>query len=301
MNFSAQDSNRLRQSLPQENTKNTESRILLFAFFVFSCGHSFSGEPAGMIPPARETVLAQSGEGLPQVWGAFQGHPLPAHYSLATNQITATEIQVALRAIPSLFILTDPTNLFAPDTGIYLHPVERGQSWERPVTALLLDERGKTNFQIRCGLRIHGGMSRRPEESPKHSFRLAFRSEYGDARLRAPLFGKTRSQAFDDLVLRAGGSDSWLSSVGALRSQATYLRDEWMRQSMAALGHRSARGRFVHLHLNELYWGIYNLCERPGGQFAGAKDKKAGYDILKGDETESGNRITWDKLLALAS
>ncbi|TAK98168.1 MAG: hypothetical protein EPO07_12370, partial [Verrucomicrobia bacterium] len=261
--------------------------------------HFVSGQAAAQLVPAPQSVLEQTGASLPQFWGAFQNQSLPAHYTLATNQLTTSELQSALRALPSLFILTDPTNLFSPATGIYLHPTERGQKWERPVTTLLLDARGQTNFQARCGLRLHGGMSRRPEESPKHSFRLSFRKIYGTPKLNAPLFGTDGPQQFDALILRAGGNDSWLTSDGPRRAHATYLRDEWMCRSMEALEHRSARGRYVHLFLNSLYWGIYNLCERPGAELLDTNDSEC--DILKGDETESGDRVAWEELFALAN
>ena len=77
------------------------------------------------------------------------------------------------------------------------------------------------------------------------------------------MFGPGGVQEFDALVLRAGNNNSWLDSNGEGRRRADYIRDEWMRQSMLAMGYPSARGIFVHLYLNGLYWGLYNLCERP--------------------------------------
>ena len=52
----------------------------------------------------------------------------------------------------------------------------------------LLPFGARKGFQIDCGLRIQGGWNRRPEESPKHSFRLAFRKKYGAGNLDYPLF-----------------------------------------------------------------------------------------------------------------
>jgi hypothetical protein len=201
-------------------------------------------------------ILAQTGAQLPPVWGTHEGQPIPAHYTMSPAQTNPVALAAALKALPSLSIVTAPENLFSAETGIYLHPLERGADWERPVALELLPAPGAPGFHITCGLRIHGGMSRRPEESPKHSFRLVFKRKYGAGKLRFPVFGPDGTQAFDDLILRAGSNDSWLNSNGAQRGQATYLRDEWMRRSLAALGHPSARGTFVHLYLNGLYWGL---------------------------------------------
>jgi len=221
--------------------------------------------------------LQQTGRGLPDSWGASEGQPVPAYYGMSAGPADAPAsretIIEGLRSLPSLSIITDPGNLFSLETGIYAHPTERGAAWERPVSVELLSRDGTTRFRIQCGLRIHGGSSRRPEESPKHSFRLVFRARYGletTPKLRFPLFGPDGPGEFDSLVLRAGNNDSWLHADGQLRRRACYLRDEWMRASLRAMGYPCARGCFVQLYLNGLYWGLYNLCERPGSPLVAA-------------------------------
>ena len=250
-------------------------------------------------------ILQQDDAHLPRIWGATSGSPIPAHYAMsaATDAESRQRILEGLQAIPTVSIVTLPENLFSAQNGIYLHPMERGDSWERPASIESFGPRNQTGFQINCGLRIHGGMSRRPEESPKHSFRLSFKRRYGAAKLNFPVFGAGQRSEFDELVLRAGGSDSWLDSSGERRRRATYVRDEWMRQSMTAMGHPSARGQLVHLYLNGLYWGVYNLCERPGGSLMPEDQTPSApnHDVQNADKTESGDRIVWDKLMALAN
>ena len=162
---------------------------------------------------------------------------------------------------------------------------------------------GRTGFRLNCGLRMHGGTSRQPKESPKHSFRLVFKPRYGPATLRFPLFGSDGAQEFDSLVLRAGNNNSWLDSNGEGRRRTDYLRDEWMRRSMLAMGHPSPRGRFVHLYLNGVYWGVYNLCERPAAAWLAAQEQQtpSAYDFRKANEIESGDSVTWNKMLALVN
>lgn len=254
-----------------------------------------------------DDVLDQTGLSLPKTWGTNEGWPVPAYYrmSLGTGDTNTSRRAVAeaLRALPTLCLVADPADLFSDRTGIYTHPLERGAAWERPVSVEMFDVGGKTLFRCGAGLRIHGGTSRDPAQSPKHSFRLAFKPRYGPASLRYPLFGPEGAQEFDALVLRAGNNNSWLDSNGEGRRRADYIRDEWMRRNLAAMGHPSARGIFVHLYLNGLYWGIYNLCERPGPALfgVGLPGPMPEFDARNADKIESGDAIAWDKMMAVAN
>jgi hypothetical protein len=247
-------------------------------------------------------ILKQTGAQFPKTWGTN----VPAHYGMITaneeNTAGRATVAAGLKSIPTLSIIANPTDLFSPETGIYTHPLERGGAWERAVSLEMFDADGRLAFQCGGGLRIHGSMSRQPKESPKHSFRLAFKKRYGSARLHFPVFGAGGAQEFDTLVLRAGNNDSWLTSDGEGRQHADYLRDEWMRRSMSAMNHPSARGRFVHLYLNGLYWGVYNLCEQPGpALLAGDNAAAADFDVRKAGKTEAGDDVAWNKIMTLAN
>ena len=41
-----------------------------------------------------------------------------------------------------------------------------------------IDPNANAEFQINAGIRIHGGASRRPDQTRKHSFRVKFRGVY---------------------------------------------------------------------------------------------------------------------------
>ena len=71
---------------------------------------------------------------------------------------------------------------------------------------------------------------------------------------------RMRPPSFDSLILRAGSNDGW-NNWGDENTQ--YIIDEYMRRTQLALGQRSVHGRFVHLYVNGLYWGLYNPVERP--------------------------------------
>ena len=206
--------------------------------------------------------------------GSTNGHLVTAAYELDSGIVNDPKyhdlIEPALKSIPTVSVVMDPVDLFGPERGIYAHPLETGKDWERPASVELLYPDGRAGFQIDCGIRVQGGWNRRPEESPKHSFRLVFQERYGTGRLRFPIFGQTGVREFETLILRAGCINTWLHWSGEERRRGDYLRDQWMRDTVRAMGHSSPRGQFVHLYLNGLYWGLYNLTERPSAPFVAA-------------------------------
>ena len=108
------------------------------------------------------------------------------------------------------------------------------------------------------------------------------------------------------LVLRSA-SDSWLSPQVAVRSRAQYMRDQWTRRTALEMGRLAARGRFVHVCVNGLYWGIYNLLERPDDEFLAHQLGEAGdyYVTIRGIggriETNGSGEEMWDEISQLAS
>ncbi|HTH47082.1 MAG TPA: CotH kinase family protein, partial [Candidatus Limnocylindria bacterium] len=235
----------------------------------------------GKDPSAVETrsfifpreVFRQNGSSFPTNWGVNLGQPVPASYAVSPAVMASAEQQAglaeALRALPTLSLVLDPQDLFGAEHGLYAHSQESGEDWERAASLEFLPVDGTAGFHHGCGVRMQGGWSRRPEESPKHSLRIVFRKRYGPGQLKEPVFGEGPAR-FDTLILRGGNNNTWLHPSSEERRRADYLRDPWMRATYAAMGHAAARDRFVHLYLNGLYWGIYDLCERPDEHFAAA-------------------------------
>lgn len=252
-------------------------------------------------------VLKQTGTGAPRSWGTNGGKNVVADYEMdpeIVNQPAYRDVlPEALRSLPALSLVMNEGDLYDKARGIYANPMQSGDDWERATSAEFIPPDGAKGFQIDCGLRIQGGWNRRPDESPKHAFRLAFRKKYGAGKLKFPLFPGPGTEEFDNLILRAGNNNSWLHWSGAERKQGDYLRDQWMRESYATMGHPSARGTFVHLYLNGLYWGVYNLAERPDENFAaehlGGKAKDI--DARNSDKILSGDDAAWKELFALAN
>jgi hypothetical protein len=59
----------------------------------------------------------------------------------------------------------------------------------------------------------------------------------------------------------------------------------------------------VHVFLNGLYWGIYNLTERPDAHFVAERrgGVPADYDSRNADKVLSGDEAAWKELFALAN
>ncbi|MGH9362788.1 MAG: CotH kinase family protein, partial [Thermoanaerobaculia bacterium] len=108
---------------------------------------------------------------------------------------------------------------------------------------------------------------------------------------------------FDVLVLRAGFNNTWIHWNPQQRAGAQYLHDQFCRDTQLAMGQHSAHGRFVHLYLNGLYWGLYNLTERPNAPFAASYlgGDREEYDALNAENTLDGDRNAWNTLLGLAN
>ncbi len=207
----------------------------------------------------------------------------------------------ALKALPSLSLVTSVSNLFDPVTGIYVHPQSTGLSWEREASAEWIDPDNTSRFQINCGAQIQGGAFRGFNLSLKKSFSLQFRGVYGAGRLEEDLFSGDAVKSFDDLVLRAGANDGW-NKWGHQKTQ--YIVDEFMRRTHRAMGGISPHGMFVHVYLNGLYWGIYNLTEQVSGETAaaylGGRDDT--WDVRSQDGAAlDGDLVAWNTMVNMLS
>ncbi len=202
-------------------------------------------------------------DGFPDRWGSFR-----VDYEM-DPEITgpnATEMTPSLRSLPTVSFVGETDDFFG-SRGIYANPESKGVEWEVPISFEWIDEDGTERFQVDCGARIQGGFFRQASATEKHSFRLLFKGEYGVERLREDIVdlpGATSN--FDTIVFRAGANDGY--AWGAAGTTVQFLRDEFGRRLAHAAGHYSPRGGFNHLYINGLYWGVYNLTERPNEDFS---------------------------------
>ena len=233
-----------------------------------------------------------------------------ADYGMDTNVVHdpsySNLVDGALLSIPTLSITMDPDDLFGED-GIYYQNSDEG--YERAAGIELIYPDSREGCHANCSIKPHSRFCEAPGTSGedinlKRSFRLSFKREYGETKLRFPFFENAPENAtsavgeFDRLVLRAGSNRGYAGKKALNQLWTTYTRDQWGRDSQIAMSGTGVHGTFVHLYLNGIYWGVYNACERPDAWFTSAYmggEKEDWYAGKEGTDI-SGDSSTWGEL-----
>jgi hypothetical protein len=245
-------------------------------------------------------------------WPASNINGQRIDYNMASDVINdsryASFIDDALLEIPTLSLTTDLKNLFDPATGIYVNAGMQGKAWERECSVELINPDGSLGFQTNCGVRIRGGSSR-DSGNPKHSFRLFFDFDYGESKLKFPIFGTEGVSKFRNLDLRTEQNYSWSKDGGSDGARNTFVREVFSRDSQRDENQPYTRSRYYHLYLNGMYWGLYQSEERPEAEYAESYfgDDKEDYDVIKVEPVgwpfyiavTDGNMDSWQELYNL--
>jgi hypothetical protein len=274
-----------------------------------------------------EQVVNQSATppGFPATWGSNPNLPqgrVPADYGMDADPLRtnprntqspidpakAQRLRDGLHDLPVLSVALDVAGLFGAN-GLYPRSLVKQPVLEKKAAVEMILPDGTPAFAVTAGLRIHGNASRQAEKTPKHGFKLSFKREFGEANLHYPVFEDSPAKKFDDLVLRPDFGVSWLhwsnapgESFGSYqRDRAVRFRDAWLKDTFRAMGHAASHNRFVHLFLNGLYWGIYDLTEQPTDSFAertfgGAKED---YDVIDQGGVAAGTAAAYRTLVGL--
>lgn len=209
--------------------------------------------------------------------------------------VTHTYIARDRLDLPLMALTLAPDDLWNRRTGIYANAGQHGREWERPAFVEYMPSMGRRAFGEACGARIHGGASR--GRSPRKSFRLYFRDEYGPTHLNFPLFPDSPVLSHNQLVLRGGFNDTWTYDRDMQRETAIYVSDQAARNLFLDMGHASSCGVFAELYLNGEYWGLYNPSERYENQwFAERFGGPEEWDVIAGGETNDGDGREWLEL-----
>ena len=181
-------------------------------------------------------------------------------YEMDPNIVTAPEysedLLTGLLAIPSLSIVMPQDDFWT---------MYDGDSEKKTSIELLYANDPNLNEQVDGGIEPHS------HKRLKRSMRLSFKKEYGKANWDSDIFKNARvgsdqaADRFDRIVLRGGNNRAWSRNWN--QDRTAFTRDEWFRQSQLAASGIGARGTFVHLYVNGLYWGLYNPVERPDESF----------------------------------
>ncbi|MBM3846071.1 MAG: hypothetical protein FJ405_07290 [Verrucomicrobia bacterium] len=163
--------------------------------------------------------------------------------SITRNAISGPLVVRGLLELPSISIVAQQD---VNDT------TEVGSSFE------WIPVNGDPSTQAPCGARWFGGAFTFFE---KKNFRLYFRSDYGASKLRYPLFrgheqGLEAAEEFDAIELRNGSHD--------MSQRGFYMSNIFADDTLLDMGRLAPHGRFVHMYLNGVYWGVFHLRERWG-------------------------------------
>jgi hypothetical protein len=258
-----------------------------------------------------DSILRQTNRpnGYPLKWGLYQSIPdtAIADYEmdpeLMADPLYAEKAKNSFQDLPVISIVTKKGYFFdrvynADTGGIYMFTEEHNPEWERPISLEYIYPKASVAFQANATAQLHGGASRLPEKTPKHSLGIDFKERLGLNKLAYPLFGKDGPKVINSFYLRAGFSDSWNHWSTSEQQNATYSRDQWAKLTQLRMGNSGSHGVYAHLFINGIYWGLYNPIERIDNDFCaywfgGNKDD---WDVIKDGGATDGTRTAWSSL-----
>jgi hypothetical protein len=237
-------------------------------------------------------------------------------------------------AVPSVFLTCEVPELFDYDAGgIYASagvtesrptsyagrpapspaydplPDPLGKNWERKVNFGIAYPDGTPGLHAAGRLQMSGDGSLQEDITPKHGFRIKFGQEQTQS-VNHAFFPDTNRTAFSGMLIKNPSSNCWpfFLTAPSTGETATYCNDYWARGMRRAMGYQTARWRYVHLFLNGLYWGVYNISERTDDEWLGAYYGAGNWDIIGPVDNptptttavvaEKGTTTAWSALIA---
>jgi Ca2+-binding RTX toxin-like protein len=200
-----------------------------------------------------------------------------------------------LSQIPTLSVGVNPDNIFGP-SGFYDLP-RHSDAPDVPISFEFIDPSKPQN-----NIGIAAGISEHSDPSLKRAFHLHFSGKFG-GKLKDPIFdsapfgGDSATGEFTDLILRAGNHRSWANMSAPLRT--TYTEDEYVRDTQIAMTGQGTHGMFVQLYINGIYWGLYNVAERPDDGYGTAyfDSNKDDYFSISHNGVETGDDTRWNYMM----
>lgn len=163
---------------------------------------------------------------------------------LISDIVTAVYIINENHSLPVVSIVAVPELLFG-GSGIYTN-----YTWDREIRCnLKLFETDGNSFTIDAGVKMHGHTGL---QAPKKSFKINFRSRYGEEYLTYPVYGEEGPTVYDSLIIRAG--QDYPTAIFRDELFTSLARD--MSDSVLA-----QRDKFSILYVNGEYYGIYCIKE----------------------------------------
>lgn len=220
-------------------------------------------------------VIRQTGEELEEKWGDDWGSGEDSDYEMDPRIVDDPRWKDTIiddfKTLPVLSIVVEPEEFFSLNKGIYPGTIAE-DGIDIAASAELLHPDGKEGFQIDCAVRIVGQTSPQRWKIKKLSMRLRFDKEFGPGTLRYPIYDDPEAtDEFNTLTVDARHNNTWAYNGGSIpvqqREWTQYLRDQTAADLHRAMGGHSPHGRYVYTFVNGVFWGMYNLHERPDDAF----------------------------------
>jgi len=273
-----------------------------------------------------------------QFKGLLQGYPeetematVSLYYEMHPNVVRDhhAAISAGLDSIPIVSVVSDVAGFFDVDSGgLYPNsgktdthkfwgteePDPRNRDWQRLCSFEIVEENQTDFIQENACLSITGATSIYQWVSLKHNLRVGFHSSHGPDRLVYQLFQDSLDVEFTDFHLKNPTHDSWTQVSESHAQRATYCDEGWLRSAHRAMGHQNPHRRWVHLFLNGIYWGPYELTERVDCEYVrriSGDPNNITYDVIKphdgvtdlpnvnGVAAADGTTTAWDDLIEL--
>ena len=214
----------------------------------------------------------------------FQPNSIPGPVITHTYFFDST---FATRQLPVVSLVSDPEYFWSSDSGIYVQSFK--PEWEYPLNIEFFenDDFNWSVFNERAGVKVNGLYS---WQLPQKMLGIYFRKEYGNNSLDYPLFDDRERSTYNELILRAGGSD-W---------SYTLFRDglgQELPQEISPVPHQGFRPCIVFF--DGQYLGIHNLRSRLDNGFIEDNYQMAegSYDLISNDgEVEEGSVIQYNEM-----
>ena len=224
-----------------------------------------------------DQLLAQDDAGLPTTWGTsgatLKSPPGPDYaFDPAVINANIATIKNDLKSLPTVS-LSMPMNDWFGTGGVGIYP--SGSGVAKAASMEYFNGAGTDSYQANAGVMIigggEGGTSADRWKTYKLSMRLKFQQAFGDSKFDFPLYGPDAAQQFDTLVLDAQINNTWLHPTLGQQQDAMLIQDQFisdLQNAMSGGAGHAPQGKFVNLYINGLYWGVYDLHERPDEHFA---------------------------------
>ncbi len=199
----------------------------------------------------------------------------------------ARTIQDDLKAVPTICLVMSKDDWFG-SRGIYINESQDGT--ERVASLEFLNPGTGETIQANCAIAMQGGVTGGGTSLDRwKTFKLSMRPRFkpqtddgqptgGPSKLDFKLFRDSPVEQINTFVLDGVLNHGWNHPGSDQRDSAIFFQDQYVADLHNAMGGYSPHGFHAHVYLNNLYWGMYYIHERPDHAWAA--------EVFGGDESE---------------